>query len=297
VNGGAESPYNIIDGFPVVGLLSPDARALSGWAGTIDLRATYRLRGTETSRLLAGARLWGRGVRLSEAARRFLAEEQDPGDPPITDRDFSSALAEVSLSWDRAVPAGALGLDLAAGRAWSGGAAEYDYLRLSADRGWAVADSAALTLAAFAEQRREPGGAPGDARIGAQAEWRQVLAWGAQVTGGAAWERTLSDNGNARAESWTLTASYAPAAPIGPLSAELLVGVQWTAFPDYAVIFPVPGGRRDERVFADLTLGLPWVDYAGFTPVVTLGWDSVDSNVSRFDRDGFSVEFAIRSSF
>jgi hypothetical protein len=39
------------------------------------------------------------------------------------------------------------------------------------------------------------------------------------------------------------------------------------------------------------------VDHAGFTPVVTLGWDSVDSNVSRFDRDGFSVEFAIRSSF
>ena len=47
VNGGADTPYNIIDGVPLVGTLSAGAQALSGWIGQTSLNVGYRLRRSE----------------------------------------------------------------------------------------------------------------------------------------------------------------------------------------------------------------------------------------------------------
>ena len=62
VNGGAESNINVIDGFPIVGILSESAQALSGWLGETDIRTTYRFRESNEYRTFLSARFAARGV-------------------------------------------------------------------------------------------------------------------------------------------------------------------------------------------------------------------------------------------
>lgn len=297
VNGGAETAYNIIEGFPVVGLLSPDAQALSGWIGSADLSTRYRLLATDTGLFEATARLWGRRVWLSDEARAFIAEEQDEGDPPITDSDFSSAMAEVGLSWRRINDSGLLGADLTFGRTWTAGAADYDYLRLGVNAALPRGEDGVVQLRGFAEQRWTPEGANADERLGLQAGYRWQLAGGATLGATLSWNTTLSDSGNRASETRSLTVNWEPAAPFGPVEPMLTIGGHWTEYPDYTVFFPVPGGRQDDGLFARIEMRLPNLSQAGFSPVVTLGYERIDSNVSRFARDGFSIDFGLRSDF
>jgi len=295
VNGGAESRFNVIDGFPVVGTLSPDARALSGWSGSIDLRTSYRLAEGPRFRTEATARLYARGVILSQDARDFIAAEQDADDDPITNDDFASGFVEAGMGHLWAARGGTAQLALDLGRNWSGTDDAYGYLRLTGTRSFALGDSAGLTFQAFGETRWESG-EDTDQRRGLQASWRGTL--GAQTVGATlAWSETLSDNPNAANTVWTAQANWDPDWQIGPVDLSAGLGMQQTDYPDYRVLFPVPGGRQDERVFANIQLGFADVSYAGFSPVVTFGYDATDSNVSRFTRDGFSVDFGLRSTF
>ena len=140
-------------------------------------------------------------------------------------------------------------------------------------------------------------GEAGDQRVGFEAGWsRQVLGrdWLSLALSGAS---TLSDNGNAASTSWGLRGSYALGRPVGPARLSLTLAAEVTDYPDYAVFFPVPGGREDERLSATLEAVLDDWDYAGFEPVVTLEASRTDSNVSRFESDGVNIGLALRSSF
>ena len=295
VNGGSEGAFNIIDGFPVVGTLSPDARALSGWSGSIDLRAGYRLAERPRFRTEVTAQLYARGVLLSQNARDFIASEQDADDAPITNADFASGIVEAGLTHLMAVRGGTAKLSLDLGRNWSGTDDAFGYLRLTGTRSFALGETAGLTFQAFGETRWESGEAT-DQRRGLQATWRGVV--GPQTIGATlGWSETLSDNLNAANTAWTVQVDWDPDWRIGPVALSAGLGLQHTDFPDYRLFFPVAGGRQDERVFANLNLAFPQVSYAGFSPVVTFGYDATDSNVSRFTRDGISVNFGLRSTF
>lgn len=296
VNGGSESAFNVIDGFPIVGELSPDARALSGWAGHVDVDLAYRLQGDAQSRTEAGLRLWARGVWLSREARDFIEEEQDPDDPPITNRDFGSAAVTARIGHRRAIgPVGA-GVEFSFGRAFSAGAVDYDMARLTLTADLPAGTAGAIGLSAWSERRFLTAGGADEDRQGLSADWRRSLGAGT-VSAGATLTRTLSPSPNRASEAVTLSAGYAADRPVGPFEWAVNLGVQRSVWPDYRVIFPVPGGRTDDRVFADLTLTAPGLSRAGFSPQVRIGWDRVDSNVSRFARDGLTVEFGLRSDF
>ena len=106
-----------------------------------------------------------------------------------------------------------------------------------------------------------------------------------------------SENLNERYETLTAQVSYGWREPIGPLQLSVAAGVATSHFRDYTIILPVPDGRRDTRVFGSVTAVFPTVDYAGFVPVVTLGVQDTRSNVSRFERNEYSLNVGIRSSF
>lgn len=296
VNGGSRSAFNVIEGFPFVGQLSPDARALSGWSGSLDLSARYRLSTGPRHQIEATARLSGRAVWLSDAARDFIAAESDPRDRAITNADFGSGRIEVGLSHLFALQSGTGQLEFDLGRYFSGQDDAYGYARLTATRAFALSDTAGLRLQAFGEWRRESG-AVTDIRRGVEARWQGTLSDRQQFGLTLGWAETLSDNRNAIAEGWTVQADWDLGRRLGPVTIGAAIGAQWTDYGEYRVLFPVPGGRQDERLFGQLTLGVPDVSYAGFTPVITLGYDRTESNVSRFEVDGFSVDFGLRSTF
>lgn len=94
-----------------------------------------------------------------------------------------------------------------------------------------------------------------------------------------------------------MRASYALGEPVGPARLGVTLGASWTEFPDYAVIFPVPGGRQDERVFARIEAAFEGWTVAGFAPVVSLDAARSDSNVSRFDTESLGLGVTLRSTF
>ena len=293
VNGGAATRFNVIDGVPVVGLLSPDAQALSGWTGTLDLRSRYRLAAGADFQTTVSARAYGRGVLLSDQAQAFLTA----GGSDATANDFSTALLEFGLRHDRALSRGTYGLDLTLGQSWSGGDFDHTFLRLGADRRVPLSEASSLSFAGTLEQRWDQDDDPNEWRFGWQAGWTLATDSG-QLGVTLSQTDVRSERVNDTGVTRTAQVSYAFARPWGPAQVQVAAGVQWQDFDDYRVGFiAVPGGRQDQRLFGSVDLFFADTSYAGFAPVVTLSAGQTDSNVSRFARSDLSVGFAFRSTF
>jgi hypothetical protein len=296
VNGGAEDALNVVDGLPFVGQLSPDARALSGWAGTGNARLTYRLREGPRSRTNLSVDLFARAVWLSDAARDFIAAESAPDDAPISGRNFSSAALTVELAHQVALQGGVGQVDLSWRRQYSGQEDRNDGLTLGALRRFDMRDGQVLDLSLSREWRIFDSGQADEVRD------RLALAYSLPVGDdslslSASLSQTETDNANAAATGWSVNLGYDLAEPVGPFELSFQIGYQFADFADYRVILPVPGGRQDETWSARLSAAIPGLSQAGFSPVISVGWDGTDSNVSRFTRDGWSVDVSLRSSF
>lgn len=297
VNGGAETPFNVIDGLPFVGIISVDGRALSGWAGTADLAATRRLSESARQRTELSFRLWGRAVALSEESRELIEAEREAGGPEVEGSDFASAQAELRVGHRRATGWGLAGGDLSLARSWHGEEAPTTSLRLSGLAALALSEARSLRLSAHAEGRREGGGRGGQVRAGAELAWGTRLRGSDHLTLALSRSATFSDSGNQASDGWGIRASYALGEPVGPARLGATLGASWTGFPDYAVIFPVPGGRRDERVFGRLEAAFEGWSHAGFAPVLSIEAARSDSNVSRFDTESLGLGITLRSTF
>jgi hypothetical protein len=297
VNGGSETPFNVIEGLPFVGVISVDGRALSGWTGILELSARRRLAESETTRWEAGLKVWARGVTLSDEARALIAAERDPEDGPLTGADFSSSLVEASLRHDRLAGRWLLGAEAAAGLAWHGGELSYGLMRGAAKAARPLGERQGLSFDAFTERRWSEDGDRQADRVGASVEWSVRLERAGRLAFSLGRGATLSDNRNTASDYWAVQARWTLAEPVGPARLDLRVGAQRTDYPDYAVFFPVPGGRQDERRWASVEATFADWDVAGFAPVVSVEASRTDSNVSRFDAEGVTVGFGFRSTF
>lgn len=305
VNGGSESPFNEVEGLPMVGVISVDGRALSGWVATADLRLSYRLHQSERDRTTLSFRAGGRWVTLSEEARDLIEEEGGPDDPSepgereeITGSDFGSRSAELRLGHERALSWGVLGGSVALARSWAGDGEPVESFRLGASATVPVGEAQALRFSAYWENRR-PTGEDGEPqrRVGAELGWSGALGEAGRLSFGVTRSKVLSEVRNQASETWGLRAGFDLAQPVGPARLGLTVAASRTDYPDYAVIFPVPGGRQDERLSVALEARFADWSYAGFVPVVTIEAARNDSNVSRFDTESLGVGFSFRSSF
>ena len=77
-------------------------------------------------------------------------------------------------------------------------------------------------------------------------------------------------------------------------SVQFGLGASWR---DYDVSRDSRDGRRDRRVFADVTATFKEIDYYGFNPALTLSASSTDSNVGLYDVNRVGLRIGIKSAF
>lgn len=285
VNNGADDPFNEIDGLPFVGVLSEDAVAQPGVTASADLSLGYRLQASPDSVTRATARLYQTAVWLT-----------DP-DTDLSGRDFAQTYLEFGLTHGRQMPRGVMDARLSIARDWSGGEPESDRLSATLGYGWQAGSDTRLRVVVGAEQAWPVSGGSDRFEWSTGLSTRSKLENGGVLSWGLAYSKTHSDNGNARQTETTLSLGYSLPEKLGPARLELLGRVTYEDFPDYAVIFAVPGGRQDTSLTGAVSATFVDYSFAGFAPTATLGLTSTTSNVSRFETEALSLRLGFVSNF
>lgn len=296
VNKGSDTALQIIDGVPVTGVLSPNAQALSGLIGTLDLFASYRLNQTERSATSVSGRVYIQRVALSDEAKAQA--------PMATNSDYASTYGELAVRHGFVIgPAGSGGtgsVELAVGDSWNRSKRSFSFSRLSGERGWRLASGAALSINALYEDRFNARFSVNDARIlGFGGQYRQPLANGDRLTFTMALRDSDAKHVNGSFNSASVRAAYDFGKPVGPvrLRAGLVLG--YTDYPEFrsAGFLFVPGGRQDTSVYGDVSMLFHEMDYAGFAPMLRLRAGRKTSNDSRYSMREMSLSLGIESKF
>ncbi|WP_301066274.1 hypothetical protein [Pseudooceanicola sp.] len=292
VNNGSGSQFNIIDGVPLVGVLSPTAQALSGLVYSADLSLGYRLGELRKDRrLTAVARLYTKQVHLSDSARAKA--------PTARDSDFALILAEAGLRLATSAEDGTrLGGGLIAGQSWYGGSRYFGFFRGEASWSRRLGQSTGIGVAGYFE-RRDYDASPTTENLAQIGLWAsQALPDGSQL--GLRLTYVNSNLTGKTRDSHSLSArlDWSPEEKIGPAHLTLGVNASYANYPDYMVGFiVVPGGRQDKTIGVHARAVFDDFGYAGFVPTMDIGLSRTTSNVSRFETRTFSVGFGIRSAF
>lgn len=294
INNGADSAYQIIDGVPVVGLLSGDAQALSGVIGIARMSAKYRLHQDERSWTTLGARTEVRRVDLSSEAKRQA--------PDTSSRDFAYTYADMSLTHAFAIgdtkgSYARMGATLAG--LWNIDGLSYNMTRLDAERGWSLKNGHRVSIGASVSHYNRDGDQFDNTNISLRASYQMDMENGDNLGLSLALENTNSNYAVRDSQSVNLRLSYGFAKKIGPAKASASLSLSHADYPEYSIgnLIDVPGGRQDTGAYADLTLFFEDYDYAGFAPNVTLRAGKTTSNDSRYETRQISVMFGIQSKF
>ena len=292
VNNGAGSRFNIIDGVPVVGILSPDAQALGGVVAEADLRASYRLRQTARSETRLSSTFTIRDVTLDRAAKATIA--------PLGPMDFGAQRFELGLTHvHRASPRDQLSLGAQVGRQWYGGQANYDFLRVSAGVLRAVAERTALGADVMLETRDITNRTRTERAFSLRGSvTRRLHGDGGLLVGALFYSGFRTTLAGRSSSTWGASATWDLGKMVGPAQVSLNLRASRSHFAGYTIgVIAVPGGRRDDTLTAAVSLSFPQISYAGFAPVVTLSGSRTRSNVSRFTTSEQAITLGVRSQF
>lgn len=291
VNGGSETPYNIIDGVPLVGYLSPDAQALSGWVGQTNITASYRLRRTDRSQTSLTSALYIKRAALSDEAKRF-APNYDAG--ALSQTSFSLGLSHtIALAQPGALLTFSGGLR----QAWQ--AQSPSYLATNANIAYRRPLGKNLTFSGNlgVETRDYQAGGTGQTN---SANLGLSYRFGNGNTLSAAVQASEATTQNPVFDNWSTLGkvSYALAKPIKTVRISTSLGIGLTDYQNYQLGFiPVPGGRQDEATFIDLDATFTGLEFAGFSPSLRLRRQRTTSNVSRFTTSEWAVSAGIETNF
>jgi hypothetical protein len=288
VNNGSNSPYNLIDGSPLVGELSPSAQAIAGIVGTMDLRGAYRLTRDDAAETSLTGRLYTRQVRFDDPV------------PGISGRDISSVSLRLGVSHRRAGASddSLWRVDITGGRTWYGGDGLYDSAKLGITRKQVIDEGLTLTIGGSAEHQFDLTAPTSDSTV-----WQGFTAIGYELPrggeiGGALHFRDVVNSGvNKASTQWTGTVSYTLGQQIGPAEIDLSLGYSVLDYDRYTVLIQVPGGREDKSTFGGVTATFNDWSYLGFVPRVSLRAEKSRSNISRFDVDETSLSLGFTSEF
>lgn len=291
VNNGAKDPYMQIEGVPFVGLLSPDALALSGIKAVADLSLGYRLRQSRQSQTRLTGRLYLNRVALSDEAHSIA--------PTARNGDF--AYSDFALGVEQQVvhASGAQSqYSLSVGRLWYAGAPYQDRVGVGLTHLRPLKDKGRVRYSAML-QRATPANSTADLyQFDLGADWQHPLSngdlWGYGLSAKLVDTRTAIHQ-ETRA---TGHVTYGFGKPVGPAKLSLTLGVSVGHYPNYRLgTIVVPGGRDDRSVFGSARFTFDTLDYAGFAPALTLQAQRTHSNVSRFSSDAISVSLGFVSRF
>lgn len=291
VNDGSSSAYNVIDGVPTWGTISPDGQALDGVVAQVRSGLTYRLPGAG-QRTVSAMVDWRR-VELSRRARARV--------PDIDPRAYDSGRVEIALGqvWS---PEGApwqAEIGLAAGIQVDAESLRYRYLRL--DGAWmrGFGDSTGVDLGLGVERRSTQPGQDDPEWVGSLSLGLRRALPGDDVLAGRLYaSHTETPLVGRSSHTWGVEVSYARGRPLGPALLSLQAGYSETDFPGYRVGFiVVPGGRQDRSLTAGATLTFPGVSIQGFSPRLSITHTDTRSNVSRFETRKTGVSLGLTASF
>ncbi len=293
VNGGADSPYNIIEGVPLVGVLSGSARALSGVVAQGNASASYRFHRTDTAQTSLTGALYLKHVTLSDEAKT-LAPGFDASRLGVVSLDFGLSHA---VRIGRPEAGAALRFDGGLRDYWQGG-----------DRIYTALKGGAMYTARLAERLRFTGQVAAQRRFytdsthGFVGSVSGALSYtfgnGAAVTAMLGYTASNTPNPVFDSTGYIGKISYAPGKPVLGMDLSAGLGASHTDYADYSLGFiPVPGGRQDDALFLDLEATFTSIEYAGFSPSLRLRRTLTRSNVSRYDTDEWAVSVGIASNF
>lgn len=293
VNNGSSGSFNIIDGVPYVGSLSPDAQALSGWIGEASLDLQYRLAENAAGRTSLGLYLYGQSITLSAQAKRDLGDYPAP--------DLGAQRAEVSVRHVFAAPDGVDSFTLGAvlGLQQEAGVEEQSYGRVHLGYARALNAASLINVAFSVEQREAVAFQPQGDRIQTlrgsyvtalpNADVLTATLFGSQYQTAYAGQSSVTIGGDL---------GYDIARDFGPVNLSFAAGIYQGDFAGYTLAtIEVPGGRQDLTSYIEMDMLFPRVEYSGFAPVLTLRRQVTSSNVSRFNSESTSISLGIQSTF
>lgn len=292
LNGGASGGLLTVDGVPFVGFLSGDAQALSGQYAWTSLTGAWRLAESGRQRTELTFRLYTRNVFLSDEARAQA--------PLAENGDFALTAAAVGLGRRQLLRDG---LELSGavelGQQTFGGEVTHRHLGAQLGLTRRVSATGAVTLEAGLERRAL--GESGD-RMETQAELVFGYSGAVRRAGRLRLQlrvaRTESDVSNNQNTALEARAGFDLARPLGPVRISVDLGAGRSDFPLYSMgLFPVPDGRQDTRLFGAIDFVPTKIQWAGFSPVLTITASRTQSNVSRFDSGEVAFTLGVRSAF
>lgn len=293
VNNGSSGPLSLIDGVPVVGLLSADAQALSGLNVRVGASLSYRLARTPRSETALRISADVKKVTLSQAAKASLGTVPAP---KLDTRKLEFALQRTYLPQQSPYR---LSYGASVGRQWQSGITPESFAKLSAGVARAISPETMVSLTLSGETRSKPAGrTKGDDVLSASGSFVHALPGDGTVRGSLYASRYLTEASGRSSDTLGLVVSYLPAPQFSMLQWSVSAGAQTAQFDGYSLAgIAVPGGRSDASAFAELELLFPQLDYSGFAPSLALRHQISNSNVSRFDSRETSVSLSVKSLF
>ena len=287
VNNGSNSPYNIIEGSPIVGTLSPSAQAIPGVVASIDLRGSYRLLQGETFETRLTGQISNKRVELNNSV------------PGISGDDLSEHKIQIGFAhrWTRSKQ-GYWQAEVNGGRQWYGGDLLYDFVGVGMTRVQKLSDNLRLTVGAEVEEQLDQAPPITDAtQYSAYAGLSYALGGGSRVSGSVHFTEIDSNGTNRASQQWYGIVGYTHGRKIGPATMSASLGYSTLDYDQYSVVFPVAGGRVDSSWFGGISAAFTDLSYMGFVPTLSINAEQSRSNISRFDVDQTAVSFGVRSEF
>jgi hypothetical protein len=290
INGGANSSLLTIAGVPYVGLLNGPAQALSGTQERANLTFSYRLSGDARKETQLVGRTFATFNQLSRAAQALA-----PGSKG-SDFNYLQTEAGVKQTFLLGASKDINSVAVNAGQSWYGGAPYDQYVRLDLQRFQNFSPTWGMWVSATVTHNEMVSVARNDAMaLGVDLVHR--MPDGDLLTTSLGAQQTTSQDDNQVFYGGWAGLSYAVAKPIGPVRASASVMATTSRYPNYSVIFTVPGGRVDKSVVASVNFELTKPSFWGFAPVISLTDQRSFSNVSRFQTANLGVGLSIKSQF
>lgn len=287
VNGGSKQSRMQFYGFEVG--LSGDAQALSGGEVSTGFSARYALPSKGRSQTDLSFSAMSREVWLSDAAKLQA--------PQARAASYAFAAVEAAVRHTRSLKTRPyrFGLGMTAGHNWYGGRDMSDYMRLQADVERSFGKRAGVQASLMGERqwRRDNPVRSADVAV--------LTLGGAYVLGNKdklslvlTGRATRSAAAEIESDAVSARLGWDKAAPLWGMTIGmgLSLGVKEFARSNY-----VRGGREDQSLGLDLSVGFEKIDYMGFSPTLDLRANRNRSNVALYDSRDVGVMLGFRSNF
>ena len=265
--------------------LTAEAQAIAGIEIGGSLRTRYRFKQTPKT---------AHDAKVGLSYRTFSITD-DLGASEIKGRDFAFGTLSLGygyrqINFDRR---GEFAVDTEAGQTWYGGSRYASYLRTQAQQSLIVEGNRQLRFGANLE--RQWGQATPDLdTAGLSASMTQGFANGNSGFVGIYAKATQSPDANLEYSEITVRTGLSLRKPVMGASLQVGAGV---SLRDYDFSSNSLDGRRDNRIFADVTATFKDIDYYGFNPTLTLSASSTDSNIGLYDVNRVGLNIGFRSAF